>query len=60
MKTIEFKANDGHDYVIFTKNITYLCPDVNQGGTWVELSSGTRLLTRIEIKTLTKMIKDKD
>lgn len=57
MKTIEFKAGDGNDYVIPVKSICYLSPDKQNGGTWVELSSGTRLHTRIEIKTLTKMIK---
>lgn len=60
MKTIEFKAEDGYDYVIPVKNICYLSPDIKQGGTWVELSSGTRLHTRIEVKTLTKMIKGED
>lgn len=60
MKTIEFKAGDGFDYVIPVISIAYLSPDVKQGGTWVELTSGTKLHTKIEVKTLTKMIKGED
>jgi hypothetical protein len=60
MKTIEFKAGDGNDYLIPVKSVTCLSPDTNQGGTWVELTSGTRLHTKIEMRTLTKMLKGED
>ena len=60
MKTIEFKAGDGYDYTIPTTSVTYLSRDVNQGGTWVALNNGTKLYTKIEITTLTKMLKGED
>lgn len=57
MKTIQFTAGDGFDYTILTTSITYLSPDKNNGGTWIELSSATRLYTKIEINTLVAMLK---
>ncbi|WP_445720410.1 hypothetical protein [Flavobacterium sp.] len=57
MKTIQFTAGDGFDYTILTTSITYLSPDKKNGGTWIELSSATRLYTKIEINTLVAMLK---
>lgn len=50
MKTIEFTANDGYDYVIPTTSVTFLSPNINRGVTWVSLNNGIKLLARIQIK----------
>lgn len=60
MKTIQFKAGDGNDYTIFTKQITCIYPSKNEGGTWVYLSCGTKLYTAINSYTLLKMINGED
>lgn len=55
MKTIEITSN-GFDYVIPVTSISYLTPDMKAGGTWIELVSGTRLHTKININTLRGML----
>lgn len=60
MKTIEFKASDGCEYVIPVKSVTYISPNLKEGGSWVSLNNGVKLYTKIEIKTLTKMLKGED
>lgn len=43
MKTFELPSSDGNKHIILTKNISCLSTDISQGGTWVELNSGTRI-----------------
>lgn len=55
MKTINF-TTDGYDYVVVVSNISYITPNLKNGGTIIELTSGTKLFTKISFDTLTDII----
>ncbi|WP_281635794.1 hypothetical protein [Flavobacterium marginilacus] len=60
MKTITITLSDNFEYVIFSKHVVWLSSNKQDGGTFIMLSTGIRVHTMIEIKTLTKMLKGED
>ena len=57
MNILTFTSSDNFEYIIPIINICYLSPDKQNGGTWIELSSGTRIHTKTDVKILTDKLK---